>query len=294
MISASAVRATVAAMAATAALAIGPATVGGAGGWQSASPAGGHARAAAPGGSYPDLPASLAGPAARPNVTPGGIEIGSAGSLNWSGYAVSKRKVTFDSIKATFFVPYLNCAKSPGQAMSSEWAGLDGFVGRSRSVEQVGIAADCSARGRASYAAWFEMFPLPQSIVPIGIHGGDSVTVSVAYKPSDNVFSLKLTDNTRGDRFARYRKCPAVKVARKPLRCVRGSAEVIAEAPATISHGHLVISHLADYGAVSFAAIQIIDDKHKRGGIVSARWNATKIIQERAPARWWRCPPLSS
>src|SRR5258708_7445518 len=57
--------------------------------------------------SYPDLPAPL--PGARPNARPGGGEIGSVGSLNWSGYAVRKRKATFRSIQATFFVPYLNC-----------------------------------------------------------------------------------------------------------------------------------------------------------------------------------------
>ena len=211
---------------------------------------------------------------------PGGSEIGSVGSLNWSGYAVSKPKVTFRSVQATFFVPYLNCVKSPGRTMSSAWAGLDGFAGRSHSVEQAGIAADCSATGKASYAAWFEMFPLPQSIVPISIGGGDSVTVQVAYKPTDKVFSLKLIDNTRGDRFARYRKCPH----RKRLRCARGSAEVIAEAPATVSHGHVVIDHLSDYGAISFAAIQIVDSTGMHGGLLSSRWDATKIIQERSPS----------
>jgi hypothetical protein len=229
-------------------------------------------------GGYPDLPAPL--PGARANAGPGGGDIGSVGSLNWSGYAVSKPKVTFRSVQATFFVPYLNCAKSPGRTMSSAWAGLDGFVARSHSVEQAGIAADCSATGRASYKAWFEMFPLPQSIVPISIGGGDSVTVRVAYTPSDKVFSLKLVDNTRGDRFTRYRRCPH----RKFLRCARGSAEVIVEAPATVSHGHVMIDHLSDYGAISFAGIQIIDGAGRRAGLLSPRWDATKIVQERSPS----------
>jgi Peptidase A4 family len=228
--------------------------------------------------SYPDLPAPL--PGTRPSARPGGGEIASVGSLNWSGYAVNKRRASFRSVKATFFVPYLNCIKSPGRTMSSAWAGLDGFVGASHSVEQAGIAANCSATGKASYAAWFEMFPLPQAIVPISIRGGDSITVQVAYKPSDRVFSLKLVDNTRGDRFARYRKCPLG----KRLRCARGSAEVIAEAPATVAHGHVVIDHLADYGAISFAAIQIVNGTGRRGGLLSSRWDTTKIIQERSPS----------
>ena len=289
MISASAVRASVAATAVTAALALAPAAVRSDAGPQhpgtAQSVAGrGQASYLAAAGGYRDLPAPLPHAAARPSAAPGGAEIGSVGSLNWSGYAVSKRRVTFQSVKATFFVPYLNCVKSPGRTMSSAWAGLDGFAGRSRSVEQAGIAADCSATGKASYAAWFEMFPLPQSIVPIGIHGGDSITVQIAYKPSDRLFNLKLTDNTRGDRFARYRKCPRVKVAGNRLRCLRSSAEVIAEAPAALSHGHLVIEHLSDYGAISFAAIQIVDGKGKPGGVLSSRWSATKITQVRSPS----------
>ena len=274
MISASAISA-VAATVATTALALAPATV--IAPRSAAAPLSAAQPMSALGG-YPDLPAPL--PGVRPSAGPDGGEIGSVGSLNWSGYAVSKPKVTFRSVQATFFVPYLNCVKSPGRTMSAAWAGLDGFVGRSHSVEQAGIAADCSATGKASYAAWFEMFPLPQSIVPISIGGGDSVTVQVAYKPSDKVFSLKVIDNTRGDRFARYRKCPR----RKRLRCARGSAEVITEAPATVSHGRVVIDHLSDYGAISFAAIQIIDGTGTHGGLLSSRWDATKIIQERSPS----------
>ena len=34
--------------------------------------------------------------------------------------------------RATFFVPYLNCAKSPGMTLSSVWVGLDGYVGHPR------------------------------------------------------------------------------------------------------------------------------------------------------------------
>jgi hypothetical protein len=274
MISTSAISA-VAATAATAALMLAPATV------VAPRSAAGPLSAAPPPitlGGYPDLPAPL--PGARPSARSGQGEIGSVGSLNWSGYAVSKRKGTFRSVQVTFFVPYLNCAKSPGRTMASAWAGLDGFVGRSHSVEQAGIAADCSTTGKASYAAWFEMFPLPQSIVRISIRGGDSVTVQVAYKPSDKVFSLKLIDNTRGDRFARFRKCPRG----TRLGCARGSAEVIAEAPATVSHGHVVIDHLSDYGAISFAAIQIVDSTGTHGGLLSSHWDASKIIQERSPS----------
>ena len=234
---------------------------------------------------YPDLPARL--PAAlsagqrTPTANAAVRNIGSAGSLNWSGYAVTRRG-TFGSVQATFFVPYLNCAKSPGQTMSSEWAGLDGFVGSAQSVEQVGIAADCSATGRASYFAWSEMFPFAQISAPISVLAGDSVTAQVSYNPASGRFRLALSDNTRGERFVRYRRCPDVHVGGKRLRCARNSAEVIAEAPATGSGKHVVIDHLSDYGAISFAYISIVDGAGRHGGLVSAHWAATKIIQLRS------------
>jgi len=236
---------------------------------------------------YPDVPAALAagtaaqagGPHATPLGAPATRNVGSAGSLNWSGYAVNRTRVTFRSVSATFFVPYLNCPKSPGRTMASVWAGLDGYVGDPDTVEQIGVAADCSSAGRPSYFAWLEMYPYAQSKLPIPIYAGDSVTAQVSYDEADKDFRLTLLDNTRGEHITRLRRCPAVKVDGKALRCARNSAEVIVEAPASGSGQHLVIDHLSDYGAVSFAEISIADSAGQRGGVVSGHWNATKIVQ---------------
>jgi hypothetical protein len=238
---------------------------------------------------YPDLRATLPGSLAAPGGTVGPAaaatkNISSAGSLNWAGYAVNHRKVTFRLVRATFFAPYLNCADSPGKTMSSDWAGLDGYVGHPDSVEQIGIAADCSAAGTASYFAWFEMFPYSQTRLTMKIHPGDSVTAQVSYDPADKDFQLSLTDHTRGEHFTRLRKCPGIKVGGKRVTCPRNSAEVIAEAPATGSGQQLVIAPLSDYGAMSFASISMTDSAGQHGGVVSSHWTATKIIQLRASA----------
>jgi Peptidase A4 family len=251
------------------------------------APAGAHHRGAAavPLG-YPDLPAALpsSASAAGAGLGPGVSNISSAGSLNWAGYAVSRRKVTFRLVRATFFVPYLSCADSPGKTMSSAWAGLDGYVGHPDSVEQIGIAADCSAAGDASYYAWFEMFPYAQRKLTMKIHAGDSVTAQVSYDAAKKEYRLSLTDNSRGEHSSKLRKCPTVKVSGKRVTCPRNSAEVITEAPATGSGQNLVISPLSDYGAISFASISVTDGAGRHGGIVSSRWAATKIIQLAASA----------
>ena len=212
---------------------------------------------------------------------PGTKAITSVGSLNWSGYAVSRSRVTFTAVRATFFVPYLNCAKSPGRALSSDWVGLDGFIGRAHSVEQGGIAANCETSGKAVYFAWWETFPRAEVRVALKVTAGDSVTASVTYSAKTRNYRIALTDNTSGAKFGVQRKCPHVRETGKWLRCPRNSAEIISEAPATAVGKNLAIARLADYGAVSFGAISVTDGRGVKGGIVSAHWNAAKITQFR-------------
>jgi hypothetical protein len=230
----------------------------------------------------PMIPAPVPVSAAGAAAVPGLRNITVQGSLNWAGYAVTRPKTSFVAIRATFFIPYLDCAKSPGLTRSSDWVGFDGFAGRAESVEQGGIAADCSRSGKPAYYAWYEMFPRGEVRASLRVQPGDSVTAGVTYNRATRNFTIAVTDNTRGGHFSVVRKCPAVKVGKHVLTCLRNSAEVITEAP-EVSAGHNVaISHLSDYGAVSFAGIFIVDSAGARGGVVSAHWNATKILQLRS------------
>ncbi len=241
------------------------------------APAGRPVADAMPGPGHPDL--RLALPKSLVTAGPITSNISSAGSLNWAGFAVTRHRVTFRSVRATFFVPYLNCAASPGKTLSSSWAGLDGYSGRSTSVEQIGIAANCRASGSASYFGWFEMFPYAEATLPVKVHPGDSITAEVTYSAAHGDFRLTLTDTTRGERVMRVRRCPDVTVSGTKVTCPRTSAEVIAEAPETGSGKQLSIAPLSDYGAMSFTGIRVTDSAGKTGGIVSSHWSATRIVQ---------------
>jgi hypothetical protein len=209
--------------------------------------------------------------------------ITTAGSLNWAGYAISRHGTRFSLVRATFFVPYLTCSKARGRTLSSDWVGLDGFVGKPDSVEQGGIGADCSSAGKASYYAWWEMFPRPETRVPLKVRPGDSVTVAISYSGRHHDFQITLADATRGGHVEVTRKCPHIKIGQRYVVCPRNSAEVISEAPATgTSAHHVVIAHLSDYDAVSYAAIAITDSAGHRGTLVSPHWSTTKIIQLRS------------
>ena len=148
--------------------------------------------------SRPRCPAPVRPRAPGPRSRPAIANITAVGSLNWAGYAVSRSKTKFTAVTATYFVPYLNCRQSPGATASSFWVGLDGYVAHPDSVEQIGIGADCSAAGKASYFAWFEMFPFAQTKIALKIHAGDSVTASVTWIAARKDFQLVLHDNTRG------------------------------------------------------------------------------------------------
>jgi hypothetical protein len=199
----------------------------------------------------------------------------SADSLNSAGYAVSRPGTRFRLVRATFFVPYLNCALSKG-ASSDEWVGLGGFVGKSVTVQQDGIRADCGPQGRGIYQAWFDMYPRPEVLSRIRVRAGDSVTASVYYDATTGKFKLSLVNNTTGGRFSVTRRCPA------GMTCPAHSAEILSSAPTRGSGRHLVVKPLADYGAVSYAAIAITDRDGQRGGLRSAFWGATRIIQTEA------------
>jgi Peptidase A4 family len=192
-------------------------------------------------------------------------------SVNWSGYAATRSGKSFSLVRATFFVPFLNCAVAPA-TFSAHWVGFDGFYGKPDSVEQDGIEADCvgTAGKTARYRAWYEMFPNPETVSSIKVNSGDSITATVSYSSATRRFRLTVTDNTNRRHFSVTKACAA------HISCPRTSAQVISEAPAN-NHGQLL--PMADYGAVAFASIAITGGAGQRGGLVSRRWRTTKIVQ---------------
>jgi hypothetical protein len=184
-------------------------------------------------------------------------------SQNWAGYAVGRSGVKFKKIKATFFVPFLNCAVSPS-TFSSHWVGFDGVT--SDTVEQDGIEADCNG-STPHYFAWREVFPRPEQPFSMHIHAGDSITASVKFSKSSGKYRMEVRDNTRGTHDTARQRCTG-------SSCKRSSAEVISEAP-TVGGSQ---SSLADYGAVSYAGISIKGAGHT-GGIKSSHWSRIKIEQ---------------
>jgi hypothetical protein len=110
----------------------------------------------------------------------------------------------------------------------------------------------------------------------------------VHYDRSTARFTLSLTDSTTGGHARARAACPP------GVRCPRDSAEIITSALAAGSGGGLTIRPLADYGAVSFTSIVITDRSGDHGGVRSAHWGATRIVQtqQAAPFRVIARPTL--
>ncbi len=218
------------------------------------------------------------GPAMAPLARPGGPAILARGqhlparsgmgttnvtSLNWGGYAASRHGTRFRYVQSTFFVPYLDCASTPG-AQSAHWVGLDGL--RNNSVEQTGISADCNGTV-PSYRAWFEMVPNPPVFQHITIRPGDAISASVSYSRRAAKFTLRLADATNGRHFSHAGGCPA------KATCPRAAAEAISEPPLGPG-GYLP---LANFRAEQYDSVLVIDQAGHRGGLRSQHWDTARI-----------------
>ncbi len=126
-------------------------------------------------------------------------------SQNWGGYVAQQHGVKFRYVRATFFVPYVDCAGTPS-SFSGHWVGLDGAG--SATVEQDGILAACEG-ATPTYSAWYEMFPLPPVYSTMTVRPGNSIVASSYYDSGTGKFTLSLTDTTNGGSFTHTLSCPA-------------------------------------------------------------------------------------
>ena len=188
----------------------------------------------------------------------------SVNSTNWAGYAATNPSRSFRSVTATFFVPYVNCAATPG-TFSAHWVGLDGFD--TSTVEQTGVLAACLGSS-PSYAAWYEMFPRFPVYPHITVRPGDAIVVSVGYRKSSNRFVLSLADTSNGRHFSRSLACPGGST------CHRASAEIISEAPG--SDGGIL--PLTDFRALSFAGVRLSDQSGFTGMLRAGKWTTARIV----------------
>ena len=109
---------------------------------------------------------------------------------------------------------------------------------RSRDLIQAGTEQTVSGSGSSQYEAWIEMLPRASRTVPLAVHPGDSVSVSISEQSTDN-WLIAFQNNTTGQTYQEN-----VQYASS-----HSSAEWVEEAP---SAGRGGVLPLSDFGSIDF------------------------------------------
>ena len=161
-------------------------------------------------------------------------------SHNWSGYAASGGN--FTAVSGTWTVPQFSAQSSFG--IDAAWVGIGGV--RSRDLIQAGTQQTVSGNGRTQYEAWIELLPRTSRPVPLSVHAGDSVTVSITEDSTDS-WTIAFSNNTTGQTYNQSVQYTSS----------HSSAEWVEEAP---SGGRGGILPLDNFGTVQFSSGSAIKD----------------------------------
>jgi hypothetical protein len=213
-------------------------------------------------------------------------------SSNWAGYAARRTGVAFHRVSGSWTVPTVDCA-SGGSAYSANWVGLGGYATTSKALEQLGTESDCSASGKASYSAWFEIVPAAATTAHVTIRPGDAITASATV--TGHRVTLTIANTTRGTKVTKSVIVSTVDTS---------SAEWIVEAP-SLCTGSADAScrqtALANVGTTGFTAARATTSSDHVGTVLDSAWNAIALTLSPAahrgpgflPGRFAGTPPTA-
>jgi hypothetical protein len=169
-----------------------------------------------------------------------GLPINQNTSHNWSGYTSTGG--TYTAVSGTWSVPQFSADTAFG--IDAAWIGIGGV--RGRDLIQAGTQQTVSGNGSTQYEAWIEMLPQSSRPVPLSVHAGDSVSVSISEQATDQ-WLIAFTNNTTGQTYQRTEQYASS----------HSSAEWIEEAP---SGGRGGVLPLDNFGSIDFSAGSTVKD----------------------------------
>lgn len=175
-------------------------------------------------------------------------------SNNWSGYNIGAAYpgepagVKFTAVSGEWTVPAAT-QHTTGQAENSAtWLGIGGGCVTSNcdvtdnTLIQAGTEQDVSATGQASYSAWFEIIPEPQTTVSLQVSPGNTITVSIAQTSTPGIWSIVIDNVTTGQQFS----------TTTAYTSGMDTAEWIEETPLIIGTGGTGLAAMPNLGTVGF------------------------------------------
>ncbi|MBV8086347.1 MAG: hypothetical protein JO247_16190 [Chloroflexi bacterium] len=188
----------------------------------------------------PGAPSPSGAPSPAGSPAPRGTR-GRGESSNWSGYSATGGK--FTTVSGTWTIPQV--AASNGQlGADAAWVGIGGTS--TRDLIQAGTEETALSSGKVQYDAWIEMLPQYSHPIPMPVHPGDSVTVTIAQQQSGD-WQVSFKDNTTGGTYERTVQ----------YNSSLSSAEWIEEAP---SGGRGGIMPLDNFGSIQFSNASAVKD----------------------------------
>jgi hypothetical protein len=166
--------------------------------------------------------------------------IGRGQSHNWSGYNATGG--TFTAVSGTWSVPQPTGGSR--YATGATWVGIGGV--NTRDLIQAGTQETMGGAGQVRYSAWIEMLPQASRTVPLRVSPGDSVSVSITEKGTDN-WLIVLKNNTTGQSYQDT----------VTYTSSLSSAEWIEEAP---SAGGRRVLPLENFGSIQFTAGSAVEN----------------------------------
>jgi Peptidase A4 family len=199
-------------------------------------------------------------------------DVSQASSGNWSGYVVGDdasdgSSGKFKSVTGSWVQPTAKCSTASSQTFSAFWVGLGG-ASSSQKLEQDGTEANCSATGRVSYYAWYELVPHAPVKVDLAVHPGDQMSATTTVDGDQTTFSI--IDHTTGQSFDK-----AITFSNPDT----SSAEWIAEAPSECqgSVNNCSTLPLSNFGSVKFTSASATDAAGHTGTISDNDWQTNAL-----------------
>jgi hypothetical protein len=175
-------------------------------------------------------------------------------SSNWSGYNIGAAYpqvatgTTFTSVSGEWTVPTAT-QHTAGQAEdSASWIGIGGgCVTDDCSVTdntliQAGTEQDVSASGQASYDAWWEIIPEPETEVSLPVAAGNTVQVTIAQASIPGQWSIVIDNLTTGTKFT----------TTTPYSSSQDTVEWIEETPLEIGTSGAALAAMPNLSTVQF------------------------------------------
>lgn len=162
-------------------------------------------------------------------------------SRNWSGYVATDG--TYSGVSGSWTVPVSTDSHTAVSA-NTVWVGVGGVS--ATDLIQAGTQA-LVRNGEVEYQAWYEILPDTQRSLPVTIHEGDSVAVSLV-ETTPGTWHLTFEDVTTGETYQND-------IA---YASSHSSAEWIVERPRVITGtttGYLALSNFDDVSFTDAAAI---------------------------------------